>query len=112
MVGFIDVFPKDRWVHPGPLGSLGSVLGIVGFVLDRFCLLRCVLWVIGFVRARWVHWGAPWWFSGTSRVAALIGVHPRGHRVGPVSLCSLGCAQVVSEFDRCRWVNWVPPRWS
>ena len=45
--------------------------------------------VIGIVRCRWVHWGAPW-----------------GRWVRSGLLGSLGYAL---EFVRSRWVNWGAP---
>ena len=43
VVAFSRVRPRDRWVHPGSLGSLA--LAIEFFL----CSLACVLGVVGFM---------------------------------------------------------------
>ena len=79
--------PGGRQVHPGSLGSL-----------------MCALGVVGFIRGRWVHWGAPWGrriypgsldsmvcalgSSGSSAVVRFTGMRPERRRVHPGSL---GC---------------------
>ena len=61
--------------------------------------------VVGFVRGRWVHWGASWGLSGSSMVAGFIGVRSGRSRVLPGSLGSLGCALWVVGFFRGDWVH-------
>ena len=53
---FIEVRSGCRWDHPGSLGSLGSSLGLIGFIL-------CCR----------VHWNAPWVSSCSFRVVGFIG---------------------------------------
>ena len=68
----------DRRIHPGSLGSMGCALGFVGFI-----------------RGRWVHWGAPWGSSRSSCVAGLLAERP-------------GVARSIAG----RWVHWGAPRGS
>ena len=63
------------------------------------------LGVVGFIRGSWVHWGAPWWSSGSFRVAGLIGVFAEGHPVYHVTLGSFGCVLWVVGFFRGGWVH-------
>ena len=56
VVGFTRVRPGERWVYPGSLGSLRCALGIVVFIPGLVHSMR----VVGFIRGRWVHSGAPW----------------------------------------------------
>ena len=53
---FIEVRSGCRWDQPESLGSLGSSLGLIGFI-------RCC----------WVHWNAPWVSSCASGVVGFIG---------------------------------------
>ena len=76
----------DRWIHPRSLGSL-----------------RCTMVVVGFIRGRWVHSGAPWWSLGSSGVVGFTLVRSWVLWARASCLCvhsgwlgSLGCA-----LDRC-----------
>ena len=64
-----------RRIHPGSLGSLG-----------------CDLWVIGFIRCRWIHWGAPWGLTDSLEVAEFVWVRSGVLWVRSGSLSSLGYA--------------------
>ena len=72
--------PRGRRVLSRSMGSLGSALGVVGFVSGR-----------------WVHWGEPW------------GVRSGGLRVRSGSMGSLGYALVYVVFVRDRCVRWDTP---
>ena len=87
VAGFIVVRHRGRRVHTGSLDCKGCTL--VG--------------VVGFVRRRSFHWGAPWGSSGSCE---FIGVRPWGGRVHPGSLGSVGRTLGVVW---CRWVHWGAP---
>ena len=59
------VRPAGRRVHPVTLVSLGCALG--------------------FIQGRWVHWGAPWGWLGSARVAEFIRVCQLDRRFHPGS---------------------------
>ena len=75
-----------RW---GLLGSCG-VAGLIGVRpvgrLVHQCSLGCDMGVVGFIRVRRVHWGAPWGSLGSYGVVDL---RPKDRLVHPVSLDSL-----------------------
>ena len=78
VAGFIGVRPEGRQIRLVSLGSLRCALGVaelIGGSLDSLTYTLSIIW------CRWVHWGEPWWTSGTSCVAVLIGVRLGGHRV-------------------------------
>ena len=83
VAGFIGLRPGGRRDHPDTLGSLGCVLGVIGFILGS-----------------WVHWSASWESSGSSGTVGLIGVRLGVRRV---NLGSLGCALGVVGFVQGRW---------
>ena len=47
------------------------------------------LGVVGFIVGHLVHWGAPWWSSGSSEVSVFIRVRPGG-RPGSLGVRPLG----------------------
>ena len=53
---------------------------------------------LGFIRDRWIHWGAPFSLSGSPGVTGFIRVRPVGRRVLPGSLHSLECALGVVGY--------------
>ena len=65
--------------------------------------------VVGFIRGRWVHAGAPLGLMGTSCVVGFSRVRAACICVLPVSLGSLGCALEVAGFIRGLWVNSCTP---
>ena len=73
VAGFTGMRPGDRPVHLGSLGSMGHALEVVGFI-----------------RGRSAHWGAPWWSWGSSGYAVFTGVRLGSRRVYPGSLGSIG----------------------
>ena len=56
--------------------------------------------LVGFVRGRWCHWGAPWESLGAFGLARFIAVRPEDRRVRSRSLEN---ALRVVAFVRCRW---------
>ena len=92
VIGCTRVRPRGRWVHVMSLGSLGCVLGVVGFIPGR-CIRS----------------GAPWRFFCSSGVVGFTCVSPRGHWVHPGSLGSFGCALGVVGFvwghSRAPWMS-------
>ena len=68
----IGCAPGVRRVHPESQGSQG-----------------CTQRAVGFIRGRWIHWGAPWGSSGSSGVTGFTGMCPGVRRVHPGSLASL-----------------------
>ena len=61
---------------------------------------------LSFIRACWIHRGAPFGSSGSAGDTGFIRVRPVGRRVLPGSLRSLGCALGVFGFIQG---HWVPP---
>ena len=61
-VGFIQARPVVRRGHLGWLGSFGRALCVILVLLRTF---GRSLWVIVFIRVRWVYLGAPWVSSCT-----------------------------------------------
>ena len=59
VVGFTRVCPESRGVYSGSLGSLGYALIVVGFVRGRSVHLGAPFWVVRFIRGFWVRTGAP-----------------------------------------------------
>ena len=96
VTGFMGVRPWGRLVHQGLLGSLGCVLKVVVFIW-------CAPWVNGFIRVRYVYWGAPLGLSGLSGIAGFIGVCTGGRRFHQGSLRSLGYALGVVGFILGHW---------
>ena len=82
------------WVHPGLLRSFGFTHGVVG--------LSWLVGVVGIIRGRWVHSGAPSGSVGSSRCVEFTRVLPSGRWVHPESLGSLGLAMGVLGFIRGR----------
>ena len=84
------------------------VRGLLGCALGYIAIgsLGCALGVVGFVRGRWVHLGAPW---GTSCSSGVAGMCSWGHRIRLWSIGSLGCALVVVGFVLDRWVHMGTP---
>ena len=80
VAGFTWLRPRCGRVHPRALGSLGCALGVVGFI-----------------RGRWVHFGAPRWSLSAS------GVRPGCRRVQLRSLGSLRCALGFMRFILVHW---------
>ena len=79
-------------VHPeGRLGNQGSLYS-----------LGCTLGIVGFIRGRWVHRGAPWVSSSSSRVAGFIGVRPEGRSIHPGLLGSSRYTLRVAGLIRVR----------
>ena len=81
-----------RQIHLGSLSSLGYFLGVGGFI-----------------RGRWIHWGAVACAFGTTLmvsdslgVAGFNGVHRGSRRIRPGSQGSLVCALNVVGFIRGR----------
>ena len=64
------------------------------------------LTVEGFIRDRWVHYGAPLGSFSSFAFAEFIGVRATDRRVNPGSLRSLGCPLVLIVLMQGRWVHW------
>ena len=77
------------WVHLAVVGLRRGVHRVHKVSQDSLGYALVVVWFIrggslgglGFIWCSCVHSGAPSGYSGSSRVAGLIGVHPGGHRV-------------------------------
>ena len=67
---FTCVCPEGLWVHPRSFGYFACALeslGLSGVVGS----LGCVMGVVGFIQCHWVHWGASSGSLGSSRVVGL-----------------------------------------
>ena len=82
-VEFIRALPGGRRVHPCSLGSLGRALEVVGFI-----------------RVRNVHYGAPWGSLGSFGLVGFIQARHRRGRIHSGSLGSFGRAHGVVRFIR------------
>ena len=94
------MFVRGRWVHwSAPLGRRvrSRLLGAFG----------CALGDVRFVQCDLVHWGAPWFSSGSLGISGFIGKRPGFRTVRSGSLGSLGSALGYVRFVRGRRIHWL-----
>ena len=86
------------------MGSLGFALWVVGFIRDRW-VHKVRTGVVRLNWDRWVHSRSPWVSLGLSRGVRFTRIGLGGGRVYPGSFGSLGFALVVVGFIRSHWVH-------
>ena len=101
VVVFTLVCPWGRWVHQGSLDSLVFALWVVVFIRLRWVHSQDVR----FIRGRWVHLRSHCVSLGSSRVVTFTRVRLWGGWIHPGSLGSLGFVLGVVGFIRGCWVH-------
>ena len=100
------VHPGARWVHPGPLGSLGFALGVVRIISGRqLGSLDFAMGVVGFFLSPWVNSGWPWGSLGSSGVRGITPVGTGFRWVHPGTLGLIRLALGVIGFIQDRGVH-------